>query len=715
MKLTWNLFVGWLLAILMAIGGLTPLISHSKPLEGDTLIRIAVKVNDTLQQDSLYLLVSPAGTRIEAQNFMQLTGGTLFPISHLFQQEGLMVQYGRYISYTRLGFANGFVNLQMVPTDPPAMILEVDGVDLYFVPPDFLAQAVGGTVVYDAVAGVLEIDVGPPPGFGDIFPPAGELAQALKASGYTVQQGEITKENLIDFCLAGYTPNANGNNVGVPYLGMQIPPSPDMDSLFTPPISFNFEEDEAMVLTGLTPPECTYYSYRSYLMNRLYTFPPPATRIKINASLGDMTSLYRMRPDLPLDSMFGRKFAIIMTGDSLVAMHIKQTILAAAPEIAEADIHFDILPSEGMFRFGIDPQADWGMFAHRVSLFNDSTEQENYVNNPPLEILRVSPASPVQPVPFALRSFLPRTCGTNEGDLLPLLSQLEEGIYNTYHSDYEMIWLQPSPWVIEGYVAIQQGMDALGDNHDALYILTTDFQFRENDMAVVYGVDHTQTGKAVYTNATIYSTKYMAGYGGITNTMMEKSARQYVADTNIADRLFTYCFTRHPVPGNPYVYIVPSDTNSTMEGINVNDTANFGFRLYVNTLTKIGPDPMEVILDQAVLLRPFNIGISDNEVSRPSPAIKVYPNPATDRAMLEFTVPEWSDVTLTLFDQNGRQAGIPIAIDHVRGTVVQEMRLSGNLPSGIYYIRGVVTETSATDNYLLTGKVVFTGGSLRVN
>lgn len=438
-------FLAWLVAIVTAISGISPLKSHSGPLDGDTLIRVAVKVNDTLQQDSLYLLVSSAGTQVEAQNFMQLTGGMLFPISHLFHQEGLMVQYGRYISYTRLGFTNGFVNLQMVPIDPPAIILEVGSDRFYFAPLDFLSLAVGGTVVYDAVAGVLEIDIDPPPGFGAIFPPAGEVARALSDSGYIVQQGEITKENLIDFCLAGYTPNANGNNVGVPYLGMQIPPSPDMDSLFTPPISFNFEEDEAMVLIGLTPPECTYYSYRSYLMNQLYTFPPPATRIKVNASLGDMTSLYRMRPDLPLDSMFGRKFALIMAGDSLVALHILQTILAATPEIAEADIHFDILPSEGMFRFGIDPQADWGMFAHRVSLFKDSTEQENYVNNPPLEILRVTPTSPFQPVPFVLRSFLPRTCGTNEGELLPLMEQLEEGIYDTYQSDYEMIWLQPSP------------------------------------------------------------------------------------------------------------------------------------------------------------------------------------------------------------------------------------------------------------------------------
>lgn len=699
-----------LLAFLLSIYGTPSLCSQTVTKESDTLIRVAVKVNDTLQTDSLYLLVSAAGTQAEAGNFMQLVEGKLFPISSLFHQEGLMVQYGRYISYTRLGFAQGFVNLGMVDIVPPACIQSAGGDPCYFVPLDFLAQAINGTVTFDAIAGLLEITASPPLKPGDIFPPAGEVAQALLASGYIVQQGEITKENLIDFCLAKYTPNANGNNVGVPYLGMQIPPSPNMDSLYTPPISFNFEEDEAMVLIGCTPPECKYYSYRSYLMNRLYDFPT-YTRIKINASLGDMTSLYRMRPDLPLDSMFGRKFALIMAGDSLVAMHVKQTIMAATPEIAEADIHFDILPSEGMFRFGIDPQADWGMFAHRVSLFSDSTEQETYVNNPPLEILRITPQQPVQPVPFPLRSFLPRTCGTNEFDLLPLMNILEEGIYDAWHANYEMIWLQPSPWVIEGFVAIQQGLDALGDNHDALYIVTGDFQFRENDIALVYGVDHTKTGKAVYTNSTIYSTKYMAGYGGITNTQMEKSARMYVADTTVADQLFAYCFARHPIVGNPFVYIVPSDTNGTMEGINVNDTANFGFRLYVNSLTKIGPDPMEVILDQAVLLRPYNTGISNTAARHPSSAIKVYPNPVTDKATLEFTVPEWSDVSLTLFNSSGQQVGSSIRIDHVRGTVHQELKLSGHHPAGIYYIRGVVVETSSKASYFLSGKLLCTGGT----
>jgi hypothetical protein len=683
--------------------------SPAFPVNGDSLMRIPVKLNGIQQSDSLWLRISASGNQVEARQFMQMIGGVLYPISHVFHQDGLMVQYGRYISFTRLGFDQGFVNLQMVQIVPPAILIEAGGIPRYFTPLDFLAQAVNGTVTYDGLAGLLEIAVSPPPGFGSVFPPAANVAQALVDSGFTIRQGEITQEDLIDFCLAGYTPNANGNNVGVPYLGMQIPPSPLMDSLFSVPINFNFNADEAMILIGQTPPECMYYSYRSYLMNRFYNFPPSATRTKIDASLGDMTSLYRMRPDLPVDSMFGRKFALIMAGDSLIATRLKNIILLATPAIADADIYFDILPSEDMFLFGLDPMADWGMFVHRISLFKDSTAQQNFVNHPPLEIIRVTPNQPVQQNLFSLRSFLPRTCGMNEFALLPDLVQLEDGIYNAFHENYEMIWLKPSPWVIEGFVAIQQGMDALGDNHDALYINTSTFQFRENDIVLVYGVDHTQTGQAVYTNASIYGSKYMTGYGGITNTMMEESARQFVEDSTMADRLFAYCFARHPVPGNPFVYLVPSDTNGNLEGINVNDTAQMGFRLYVNSLTKIGPDPMEVILDQAVLLRPLSPGISENANGEKDQVLKVYPNPVSDKATLEITVYDWSDISLTFCHSSGQQIGSALEIGHIRGTVLKQIQVPGNLAPGIYYMRAVIRETGTQKTSVAAIPVVVIG------
>ncbi|MCX6245868.1 MAG: hypothetical protein NTU98_14325 [Bacteroidetes bacterium] len=703
-------FIPWNMILIMAMVAVNPLFSYSGETSGDSLVRVAIKVNDTIRPDSMYLLLSAAGPQAEVKKFMSSSGGSYYPISHIFHQDGIIVQYGRFISFARLNFAQGFVNLKMVQMEPPVSIQTIGSEKIYFAPLGFLANAMGGTIIYDTSKAMLSVIVAPAPAIGSIFPAAANLATALDAD-YKVQQGEITSENLIDFCLAGYTPNANGNNVGVPYLGMQLPPPPNMDSLFSVPINFNFNADEAMVLIGRTPPECKYFSYRSYLMNRLYNFPPSTTRTKINASLGDMTNLYRMRPDLPLDSMFGRKFALIMAGDSLVAMDVRSKILASVPEIAAADIYFDIIPSEGMFQFGVNPAADWGMFAHRISLFKDSTAQHDYVNNPPIEILRITPKTTPQQSMFTLRSFLPRSCGINEFDLLPDLELLEEGIYNTYHADYDMIWLKPSPWVIEGFVAIQQGMDALGDNHDALYVITSDFLLKENDIALTYGVNHTLTGKSVYTNATIYSTKYMAGYGGITNTQMEKSARQFVGDSAIADRFYAYCFARHPIPGNPFVYIVPSDTNHTMEGINVDDTANFGFRLYVNSITKIGPDPMEVILDQAVLLRPLNAGIADNRKDVNNAEMKVFPNPVTDKATLELFVPDWSDISLAFFDASGRQVGSPLLVEHVRGTVFQEIKLDGTLPAGEYFIKGYCSGKDKAEKHPLTARLIWLGGA----
>jgi len=695
--------------LFIVISGTSPLFAASQTLSGDSLIRVQIQINDTIHADSLYFLMTSGGNMVEVKKFMTILGGTFHPFSSVFHQYGFMVQYGRFISITALGFTDGFASLQKVSMVPPAASRFISGDSVYFTPLGFLSAATGGTLIYDTLASLLRLTIAPPQGFGSIFPPAAAVAQALKDSGYTVQQGEINKENPIEFCLANYTPNCNGNNADFPYFGIQFPPSVGVDSIFTPPINFNFKEDEAMVYIGRTPPECIYYSYRSYLMNRIYNFPYTITRTKINASMGDTKSLYRMREDLPIDSMFNRKIALIMSADSLMAMNIKSTILAATPEIDEKDIHFDIIPHQ-LFRLGIRPESDWGNFLCRAVLFKDSTEQQNYMNNVPVEIMRVTANPLTQREFFSLHPFLPRACGITEFSLLPGMADLEVGIYNAYNENYKIIWLEPSPWTIEGFTAIQLGEDALGDVHDALYIQTSDFLLGENDIVLTYGVNHTLTGKAVYQNVGIYGAKYENGFGGITNFMMEKSARRYIADTNVADKFVAYCFARHPIPGNPYVFIVPSDTNGTLEGINVNDTAKIFFRSYVNTVTKIGPDPLEIILDRAVLLRPLSSGIADKGTDRQESVLKIFPNPVSDRAVLEFFVPEWSDVRLAIYDSYGRQVGNTLLINHVKGTVLQELKISSQLSPGQYYIKGVVSTTGNTSNYIMTTRMILLGG-----
>lgn len=693
------------LFVLLNIGSSVMLVSQTSQVTEDPLIHVGIMLNGTIMPDSLYLVDLDGEAQVEARKFMETIGGSFYPISNVFQQQGLVVQYGRYISFARLGFEKGFSSLVMVDMIRPVS-KQMIGPSAYefFAPLGFLSQAIAGEVFYNSTAGRVEVTVGPPPGFGTIFPPAFNVASAFQDSGFEVRMGEANKQFPIEFCLARYTPDANGNNVGVPYFGIQMPPPPGQDSLFSVPLMYNVKLDEAVILIGKTPPKCKYFSYRSYLYNRYYDFPPPPERKKINASLGETTSLYRMRPDLPLDSMFSRNFAVIMAADSILAMEAKAIILAATTAIAPADIHFDILPSGDLFRCGKNLEADWTNILHRVSLFEDTVAQNDYMDHPPLEVLQVSRKFPATPGLWSIHPFLPRTSGMTEFNLFHDMELLEFGIYETYHQDYEIIWLSSTPFNLESYTAIQQGVNAFGDNHDCLYVLTNNFLLGEDDIAMAYGVDHTQTGQAVYDNVIIYGCKYFDGFGGLTNEMMAKSARQFFQDTTVADKFYAYCFSRHPIPGNPYVFIVPTDTNNTLSGINLDDSAFLCTRLYVNSVTKIGPDPLEVIIDRFVLLRPKTSGVTETDIE--SPAVKVYPNPVKSKAMIEVMVPEWSGIEISLFNSSGQQLGQTINFHHVRGKVWQEINFGNGYPPGIYFLRVNLREKGNNNLQVITCKVV---------
>jgi hypothetical protein len=291
-----------------------------------------------------------------------------------------------------------------------------------------------------------------------------------------------------------------------------------------------------------------------------------------------------------------------------------------------------------------------------------------------------------------------------EFNLFPDVELLEDSIYEKYHGDYTLTWLSSTPFNLESYIAIQEGLDALGDNHDCLYVYSNDFEFGEDDIVIAYGVDHSQTGQAVYNNVIIYGKEYFDGFGGITNTAMAKSARQYISDTVVADKLFAYSFSRHPIPDNPYVFLVPADTANNLSGINVGDAALMCNRLYVNSVTKIGPDPLEVIIDRFILLRPRSSGLFEMDIATPS--LKVYPNPVTSQATIEVMVPEWSDVEIALFTSTGQQIDKTIPFGHVRGMVRQDINFGNSHSPGIYYLQVIVHERGSHKERYMMSKVV---------
>jgi hypothetical protein len=188
--------------------------------------------------------------------------------------------------------------------------------------------------------------------------------------------------------------------------------------------------------------------------------------------------------------------------------------------------------------------------------------------------------------------------------------------------------------------------------------------------------------------------------------MMAKSARQFFPDSlvSVADKFYAYCFARQPIPGNPYVFIVPADPDSTLSGINVDDSVFLCTRLYVNSVTQIGPDPLEVILDRFILLRPKTSGIFETDINAPS--VKVYPNPVKSKAMIEVTVPEWSAIEISLFNTSGQQVGKTINFNHVCGKVWQEINFGNGTSSGIYFLRVILQAKGKNERQVLTSRVV---------
>jgi len=136
----------------------------------------------------------------------------------------------------------------------------------------------------------------------------------------------------------------------------------------------------------------------------------------------------------------------------------------------------------------------------------------------------------------------------------------------------------------------------------------------------------------------------------------------------------------------------------------VDDSVFLCTRLYVNSVTKIGPDPLEVLLDRFILLRPKISGVSETDIQ--SPAVKVYPNPVKSKAMIEIMVPEWSEIEISLYNSSGQQMGQTIIFNHVRGKVWQEMNFGNGYSTGIYFLRVILQVKDNNNKQVFTSRVV---------
>lgn len=513
--------------------------------------------------------------------------------------QGFVVQYGDEISFVARGRYQGIVSSQPVRLD--SLVEEAWG--MLMSPLNFLSKAINGSVVYDAEMKEIRIDTPEAPsGLGDVVPQAALLGRGL-SDDFTVRQGGLNLANAIDFFNAGYVPDCNANNAGFPYFVIQTPPSPRDNQYHSYPMLPMMDQDEAFVVIGYTPPTVEYFSYRSYLTNRYY--PDTNTRDKLYASLGDTINNYNMAQNLGTSHVYGRLFAIISTSNQDTYLQIRQKALESG--IAAEDIFLDVIPTD-MVKLGLDDSSDALSYLHRASLFNDPEEKAAYLANPTIEILRITPKSVQEAAPLSQEDLRPRGTGVSEQDvdsrLENTLEQLYQAILEKHGADKTATRLDTSVWLEEGNQAIADRKNVLGETRDTLYTKTDSFQFFEDDLIVVFGVNHQKTGKSVYSNVSCYGAEYYNGLGGITNLDYEASAREYLPDVDpeLADKFYIWKFARQDLE-NGGTYVVDTDVNYDYTGINYGDEAFMGFRSYIDKETLVGTVIDEIVRDQAVLFR----------------------------------------------------------------------------------------------------------------
>ena len=133
---------------------------------------------------------------------------------------------------------------------------------------------------------------------------------------------------------------------------------------------------------------------------------------------------------------------------------------------------------------------------------------------------------------------------------------------------------------------------------------TDTFRFFQDDLIVVFGVNHEKTGKSVYSNVSCYGADYYNGFGGITNFMYECTALEYLPDLDpeLAGMFYVYKFARTD-PGDGATYAVNQDVNHDYTGLDYGAEVFMAYRSYIDLPTTVGTIIGEIVRDQAVLIR----------------------------------------------------------------------------------------------------------------
>ena len=433
------------------------------------------------------------------------------------------------------------------------------------------------------------------------------LVQELQKAGFTVQEGEANKVQIFMAVNLNLFPNCFDNNQDALYIKFYFPPAPGTQTL--PPLfgliekdgfrmtdpRFRMRPDEAFLLLGKTPKECKYFSFTPYIYERY--FEKDLKFQEVFNSLNDPINNLTIKTDGKNGNPFDVFTVIISTPDQGTEEKIRQSLIQAG--FPEGIINLSVIPSS-LLKLGTDFECDILMCVFRIYGSEDEKALEEYVNKVPMQVYRVTPNNPAKLDPFSLPKLRVRGTGETEMDLIPKMELLREAILEKYEKQgWKATEYSTDQWLEEGLQALQANKNMFGENRDTAYMCTESFTMYDNEFIVIYGVDHTQTGKASYCSAAAYGEDYYNGVAGSNSLKWSGSAKEYLKEDVDVDKFFVLTSARTNIlPNVIFTFMIP--TKIATEGVHKYKPIFIGFRNYLEQATKSGPIPEELISPRVI-------------------------------------------------------------------------------------------------------------------
>ncbi|HMZ31396.1 MAG TPA: hypothetical protein PLY13_02760 [Methanoregulaceae archaeon] len=422
----------------------------------------------------------------------------------------------------------------------------------------------------------------------------------LEENGFIVTSGQMTPvDPIVDLLDSGIGDSANGNNAGQPYKVLMVPISPSGEE---PPFErgltiFRLRPDEAVVYLGPTPPPCDYFSFTVFLWVRHKESLVPKGDWMVAAVNDPLNSaLIKTQGN---GTPFRKQTIVIFTADKGVYENI--SALARDAGYPESMINPYVIPS-GLLNLGVYPEtrlADSFIILMRTANFVSKAEGSRYLSdNHYARVWRVTPEEPLALDPFPTPEQRVRRW-KSESELYPDLNngldRLENAILaqtpHVRNESYESIrWFAESREVLEETDPDSPlyHMFVAGEASDTPYLRTSlsgeaaNFTLGNDDMVVVYGVNHAATGLATYSNFGVYGDwitsscednpwQYVFGCGdrswngvaSMTNHEFTGSAEEYLPGDPMAPYLYAVKVLRQPPEDkhDKYFIVVPTATS----------------------------------------------------------------------------------------------------------------------------------------------------------